>query len=130
MLRRPAVLFIVLVAAVSAAALAQSATVTTIAGIPQKAGYWDGPPQDAMFTHPTWLDVVVGPSAPPERTCDEGQSGEIFVVDRINQLIRHIATDGTVTTMHEESSGSFALPRPLDFGTAFGGGILVEPPGS
>jgi len=97
-----------------------SGVVTTVAGTPGVAGYWDGPASDAMFTHPTWLDVVVGGNRP---TCDFGKSGEIFVVDRANQLVRHIAADGFVSTF------TVRQQHPLDFGGAFGGGVLVEQPG-
>jgi len=99
---------------------ARAGVVTTVAGIPGIPGYWDGPATDAMFTHPTWIDVVAHSSA--SYSCEGGRSGEIFVVDRINGLIRRIGPDGFVTT--------FAVKTPLDFDSAFGGGILVEPPGS
>jgi len=111
------VLFLFAAAAIAAP---PAGVVTTIAGTPGVAGYWDGPATDAMFTHPTWLDVVVGPTGAP--SCDEGKSGEIFVVDRANQLVRHIAADGFVSTFTVRS-------HPLDFGSAFGGGVLVEQPG-
>src|ERR1051326_9186088 len=93
MIRTTLSLFLLLI---STTLFAQSGVVTTIAGTPGVAGYWDGPAADAMFTHPTWLDVVVGPKGAP--TCDEGKSGEIFVVDRINQLVRRIAQSGNVNT--------------------------------
>src|SRR5207248_4448834 len=77
-----------------------------------------------MFTHPTWLDVVVSND---QRTCDEGKSGEIFVVDRMNQLIRRISESGFVSTYRVKSSAG--QPVPLDFDAVFGGGVLVELPG-
>jgi len=99
--------------------------VTTVAGQPGRAGYWDGPAGDAMFTHPTWLDVV---TAGDPRVCDEGDGGEIFVVDRMNGLVRHVAANGFVTTFRILNQQS--QPVPLDFGGAFGGGVFVEPPHS
>lgn len=118
-MRRAAFCLLALVAAAAFAA-PPAGVVTTIAGNPGIPGYWDGPAQDAMFTHPTWLDVVVGPSGQP--SCDEGKSGEIFVVDRMNGLVRHIDTTGFVTTFSVRSVH-------LDFDSAFGGGVLVEQPG-
>jgi NHL repeat len=110
---------VLLLFSVAAIAAPPAGVVTTIAGNPGVAGYWDGPATDAMFTHPTWLDVAVARSAAP--TCDEGKSGEIFVVDRINQLVRRIDQSGNVTTVR--------IPHLLDFDSAFGGGVLVERPG-
>src|SRR5947199_10523546 len=86
---------ILLLLAAAAVAAPPSGVVTTVAGIPSVAGYWDGPSSDAMFTHPTWLDVV---ATTDKRTCDEGKSGEIFVVDRANQLVRRISETGFVST--------------------------------
>jgi len=126
MSRKALPLVLVLLAAAAVAA-PPAGVVTTIAGRPGVAGYWDGPAIDAMFTHPTWLDVVASAAGAP--TCDEGKSGEIFVVDRMNQLIRRISETGVVTTFR------VSLPRPpapavrFDFGPAFGGGVLVEQPG-
>ncbi|HKS21911.1 MAG TPA: hypothetical protein VJZ76_03860 [Thermoanaerobaculia bacterium] len=104
--------------ATAALAAPPSGVVTTIAGNPGIPGYWDGPATDAMFTHPTWLDVVTGPSKP---TCELGKSGEIYVIDRMNGLVRHIDETGFVTT--------FPSPVHLDVSGAFGGGVLVEQPG-
>ena len=129
MIRTTLSLFLLLI---STTLFAQSGVVTTIAGTPGVAGYWDGPAADAMFTHPTWLDVVVGPKGTP--TCDEGKSGEIFVVDRINQLVRRIDQSGNVTTFkivrrQFVGAGPVVSEVPLDFDSAFGGGVLVEQPG-
>ena len=103
------------------------AVVTTIAGRPGVAGYWDGPAGDAMFAHPTWLDVA----AVPGRFCDEPENGEIFVVDRINQLVRRVSPAGFVSTFRVVRTafvgGPVVAPVPLDFGSAFGGGIFIEP---
>jgi hypothetical protein len=111
----------------SAAAFAAppAAVVTTVAGTPGVPGYWDGPSQDAMFTHPTWLDVAVNTDKP---TCDVGKNGEIFVVDRMNGLVRRISETGFVSTV-QVTIPSFAPPFHLDFDSAFGGGVLVEQPG-
>jgi len=109
---------LVLLTAVALAAPPR-AVVTTIAGAPGIAGYWDGPAADAMFAHPTWLDAAI-PDRP--NSCEGARNGEIYVVDRINQLIRRIDPSGNVTTV--------PTARPLDFGSAFGGGIVVEPPGA
>jgi hypothetical protein len=68
-----------------------------------------------MFTHPTWLEVV---------------NGDLYVVDRMNQRIRRIAADGNVTTVTPVRD--FPTPAqtfPIDFGSAFGGGIVAEPAG-
>lgn len=113
------------------AASLHAATVTTIAGTPGIAGYWDGPATDAMFAHPTWLDVVT--NDPNAFSCESGTSGEIFVVDRINHQIRRVAPDGTTSTfVVRQFDRPPAPPSPiaLDFDSAFGGGIMVEPPGS
>jgi len=113
------------------AASIQAATVTTIAGTPGVAGYWDGPASDAMFAHPTWLYVVA--NDPNAYSCERGTSGEIFVVDRINHQVRRVEPDGTTSTF---AVRPFFPPSPsptpiaLDFDSAFGGGIMVEPPGS
>jgi len=121
------ILSIVFSFSIAAAAAPPSGAVTTVAGIPGVAGYWDGPSSDAMFTHPTWLDVAV---ARPF-TCDGGNTGEIFVVDRANQLVRHISEKGFVSTFKvTRFVPSSHVPLPLDFGSAFGGGIFVEPPGT
>lgn len=77
-----------------------------------------------MFTHPTWLDVA---AAPPGPTCEEGKSGEIFVVDRMNGLIRRISQSGFVSTVVPSVSAYFSFH--LDFDSAFGGGVMVEQPG-
>jgi hypothetical protein len=124
---RNSILFLSLVLFVSLAAVAAPPTgvVTTVAGIPGVPGYWDGPASDAMFTHPTWLDVV--PTTDP-RLCDAGRTGEIFVVDRINQLVRRISQSGFVSTFQLKVP-SYAPPFRLDFDSAFGGGILVEQQG-
>lgn len=125
------VLSLVLSFSIAAAAAPPSGIVTTVAGQPGVAGYWDGPASDAMFTHPTWLDVAVG-NKPP--TCDEGKTGEIFVVDRMNGLVRRISESGFVSTVNVGRSafvgGPVVTPIPLNFDSAFGGGILVEPPGA
>jgi hypothetical protein len=122
-------LFVAVAVAAAAAAAPPSGVVTTVAGQPGIAGYWDGPSNDAMFTHPTWLDVAVGPSG---LSCDLGKSGEIFVVDRINGLVRRISENGEVSTMSVPAAPSYfgfsGTAFPLDFDSAFGGGILVEPP--
>jgi len=123
------ILSIVFSFSIAAAAAPSSGVVTTVAGTPGVAGYWDGPSSDAMFTHPTWLDVAVGNTRP--FTCDEGKSGEIFVVDRANQLVRRISETGFVSTFKViRFVPPSRVPLPLDFGSAFGGGIFLEPPGT
>jgi len=125
------ILFLLLFIAVAAAAAPPSGVVTTVAGQPGVAGYWDGPAGDALFTHPTWLDVAVGPSG---LTCDQGKSGEIFLIDRMNQRVRRISENGDVSTMPVPAAPPYltfsGTAFPLDFDSAFGGGILVEPPRS
>jgi len=117
-----------LIAATAALAAPPSGVVTTIAGNPGIPGYWDGPAQDAMFTHPTWLDVVVSVDG---QTCDRGKNGEIYVVDRMNGLVRHIDQTGFVTTFRAQFGPAFpgGPSIRLDFSGAFGGGVLVEQPG-
>ena len=112
----------------AAAVAAPAGVVTTVAGIPGAPGYWDGPATDAMFTHPTWLDVVVGSNP---QTCDRGKTGEIYVVDRMNGLVRRIDETGFVTTFPVQLAHpySFGPSVRLDFSGAFGGGVLVERPG-
>jgi hypothetical protein len=108
--------------AVAAVAAPPAARVTTIAGNPTIPGDWDGPAQDAMFTHPTWLDVAT-PAIP--FLPDDLKGGEIFVVDRMNGLIRRISQTGFVSTVRV-SIPSYAPPFHLDFDSAFGGGVMVE----
>jgi sugar lactone lactonase YvrE len=125
------VLSLVLSFSIAAVAAPPSGVVTTVAGTAGVAGYWDGPSSDAMFTHPTWLDVV---ASTDRRTCDEGKSGEVFVVDRINQSVRRIDQSGNVSTfkiLHRQfvGAGPIVAEIPLDFDSAFGGGVLVEQPG-
>ena len=72
---------ITLVAAVAFAA-PPAGVVTTVAGNPTIPGYWDGPSQDAMFTHPTWLDVAFNTD---QRTCDEAKSGEIVAIVQVRR---------------------------------------------
>jgi NHL repeat len=117
-----------LIAATAALAAPPSGVVTTIAGNPGVPGYWDGPAQDAMFTHPTWLDVAVSETRP---TCERGKNGEIFVVDRMNGLVRRIDETGFVTTFPVQFAPPYLHEPPvrLDFSGAFGGGVLVERPG-
>ena len=115
----------------AAVAAPPTGVVTTVAGQPGLPGYWDGPAGDALFTHPTWLDVAVNVTS---QTCDEGKSGEIFVVDRINGLVRRISETRFVSTVNVGraafAGGPVIAPIGLDFDSAFGGGILVEPPGA
>jgi len=112
---------------VASLAVAQPATVSTIAGIPGVAGYWDGPRTDALFMHPTWLDV--GLDTPAQYSCENQLSGFIYVVDRINQRLRRIAPNGDVTTIPISTRVPISNLN-VNFGSAFGGGIVVEPPGS
>src|SRR5204862_3641592 len=97
MLRKQILILSIVLSFSIAATAPSSGVVTTVAGIPGVAGYWDGPSSDAMFTHPTWLDVVVGTTDP--HSCDEGSTGEIFVVDRVNGLVRRISGTGFVSTV-------------------------------
>src|ERR1051325_1152732 len=84
-----------------------AADVSTIAGQPGIAGYWDGPAGDALFTHPTWIDV--GVDVPGQYSCEAGAAA-IYVVDRINQQVRRIDPDGTVTTLHVFTRNPIQLP--------------------
>lgn len=114
--------------AVAAVAAPPAGVVTTIAGNPGIPGYWDGPAQDAMFAHPTWLDVIDRGGA---QFCEGGLPGDIYVIDRMNQRIRRIASSGDVSTVTPLIQ--FPAPErpfPIDFGSAFGGGILAEPLGA
>lgn len=124
-MRRAAFVVLAFVAAAAFAA-PPGGVVTTIAGQPGIPGYWDGPPQDAQFTHPTWLDVATPP--PATFSCDDAKGGEIFVVDRMNGLIRRISETGFVSTVRRFVP-SYAGPFRLDFDSAFGGGVMIEQPG-
>lgn len=120
---RPIAPILISFLAVAAVAAPPAAVVTTVAGNPTIPGYWDGPAQDAMFTHPTWLDVAPPPSSPG--AFSEPQAGEIFVVDRMNGLIRRISQTGFVSTVRVSIPG-YAPPFHLDFDSAFGGGVMIE----
>lgn len=58
--------------------------VTTLAGVPQKEGFLDGPLETALFCEPN--DIQLGPE------------GSLYVVDKGNQRIRRIK-DGVVSTV-------------------------------
>ena len=111
----------VLVFALSlSAAEHRPAGVTNVAGIEGVAGFNDGPVGQATFNRPTWLDIVVG-----DGPFDHALSGDIFVIDRENDVIRRISngrvTTLTLSTFPGQGDGKF------DFGGPFGGGILIEP---
>jgi hypothetical protein len=94
---------------------AQSGVVSTVAGTPGVPGLRDGVGLQAMFNRPTWLDV-------------DRATGKVYVVDRVNQAVRRI--DGsTVVTLPMGYTYDVPIPT-IDFGSAYGGGIAVEPPGS
>lgn len=98
--------------------------VSTLAGTPGEAGLQNGNAATAKFNRPTWLDVVAHASSGVDY-------GDVFVVDRANQLLRKIS-HGTVSTYSVTDgfigSGNLGNPVPFDFGGPFGGGVLIEPP--
>jgi len=55
-----------------------------------------------------------------------GRGNDVYVVDRINQKIRRIAPNGDVSTF---ATAKGLTPYPIDFGSAFGGGLAFEPLG-
>jgi hypothetical protein len=93
-------------------ASAQSGVVSTVAGTPGVPGLRDGVGLQAMFNRPTWLDV--------DRT-----TGSVYVVDRVNQAVRRI-NGSTVRTLPMVQAYGGLIPT-IDFGSAYGGGIAVEP---
>ncbi len=101
--------------------------VSTLAGTPGEAGLQNGSAATAKFSRPTWLDVVA--HAEPYEGVD---NGDIYVVDRANQVLRKIS-HGTVSTYLVTDGYSLYTPSgnpfPFDFGGPFGGGVLIEPPG-
>jgi hypothetical protein len=101
--------------------------VSTLAGTPGEGGLQDGSAAAAKFNRPTWLDVVA--HAALYEAVDDG---DIYVVDRANQLLRKIS-HGTVSTYRVTDGYSLYIPSgnpfPFDFGGPFGGGVLIEPPG-
>jgi methylmalonyl-CoA mutase cobalamin-binding subunit len=111
---------------VYAADPAHSYAVSTLAGTPGTAGLENGSAATAKFNRPTWLDVVTDAS-----DYENTDTGDIFVVDRANQLLRKI-THGTVSTYSVTDGYSIYMPSgnpfPFDFGGPFGGGVLIEPP--
>ena len=103
-----------------ASLVAQQGTVTTIAGVPGEGGNRDGEPRVATFNKPTWLDVARGGA----------EDGQIFVVDRVNGVIRRIQ-NSRVSTMRIAANywEQNAPLYPFDFGGPLGGGIVIEPAG-
>lgn len=59
--------------------------VTTIAGIPKRSGWKDGPADQSLFYHPSGLVL--------------DSHGNLFVVEFVNATIRKIAPDKVVTTL-------------------------------
>ena len=94
------------------ALLAVTVTVTTIAGVPGVAGRLDGAANIALFNKPTQLTV-------------DRQNGDVYVVDRMNSVVRKVS-GGAVSTF--DSYPSFT-PESFDFGGPMSGGIVIEPPG-
>ncbi|MGH9421979.1 MAG: hypothetical protein ACRD3J_18525, partial [Thermoanaerobaculia bacterium] len=97
--------------------------VTTVAGVPGVAGFADGPATVATFNRPTWIDLA--------RIDRYGiRSGDIFVVDRVNKVIRRISANAVST--YNVVQRPFVVPTPVsfDFSGPFGGGIVVEPANS
>jgi len=115
-------IFLVLSIAVSLSA--QTAHVTTVAGVPGVAGNLDGSTAVALLNRPTWLDVIRD-----NDTCVAGRAGDVLVVDRANQSVRWIS-GGAVKTLKIATSFQNSSPFPFDFGGPFGGGIAVEPAGA
>ena len=62
-----------------------NAVVTTLAGIPDNAGYVNGPAASAKFNNPGALYL--------------DQAGNLYVVEYNNNTVRKIAVDGTVSTL-------------------------------
>ncbi len=65
--------------------ISASGTVSTLAGTAGSSGSSDGVGAAARFNHPTGIEVDT--------------SGNVYVADATNNLIRKIAPDGTVTTL-------------------------------
>lgn len=96
--------------------------VTTIAGVPFVAGSMDGAGHAATFDEPRELAV--------------DSSGDIYVADRGNGLIRKIAPDGSVSTVVGTRGRTGFVPGPLPgvidfpFGLAFSGrDLFITTPG-
>src|ERR1700686_3535519 len=97
--------------------------VSTLAGTPGLSGFHDDDVHLATLSRPTWLAVVVDEEA---NTGDMGKKGDIYVVDRANQVVRRVS-GGKVSTVFFATGSLF---HPVDFGGPLGGGILIEPAGS
>lgn len=78
---------------------ADRSTVETIAGQPS-GGFRDGEGTSALFTRP-WGITSDG-------------AGGLFVADGANDMIRHIAPDGTVSTVLGRRGGGYANGSPAD----------------
>jgi sugar lactone lactonase YvrE len=72
--------------------------VTTVAGTPMSGGYRDGPAAQALFNGPIGL------------TTDS--TGQIFVAEYYNQVIRKIAADGTVSAVAGIPGGTGYVDGP------------------
>jgi sugar lactone lactonase YvrE len=104
--------------------------VTTIAGIPAISGFRDGAGSSALFNQPQALVVSL--------------SGQIFVADTGNALVRKIASDETVSTPvlsldpgssnsqsnGNGSSGGGGVSAPSGSGSGSGSGSSSAPSGS
>ena len=73
-------------------------SVTTLAG-GNGEGARDGPASEAQFSTPR--HIAVGPD------------GTAYVIDEGTNLIRKVATDGSVETLSDEVLAAFPLPAPL-----------------
>ncbi len=87
------------------------AVVTTLAGVPKKAGFKDGAGDQALFNKP--------------RGVAADEAGNVFVADGLNRRIRKITPDGVVSTFagsgvagHKDGTGTGAT-----FGAVAGMGI-------
>jgi hypothetical protein len=97
---------------------AEPPTIHLFAGVPQMAGYEDGPADEALFNLPTALHVA--------------PSGDIYVADSRNHVIRMIDAAGrTVTTIAGSGRAGYnGDNRPArETQLNYPGGVAVHPDG-
>lgn len=85
-------------------AAAVVATVTTIAGMPGVPGFHDGAASSALFNKPTALTI-------------DASTGDLYVIDRINQRVRKVAAEGAVSSLPSSAEG-FNFDGPASGGIA------------
>lgn len=73
--------------------------VSTVAGIPGKAGFGDGPAKQALFRHPQSLAFA--------------PDGSLIVADTGNSRVRRIVLGGDVRTLAGGADGETVVPGPL-----------------